>query len=190
MLCAQLKPPSWQPTICCYCCCWWASTAIPGRPGPPTIWFKPLLWAYCYLSVMNYDWASEMCLFYAMAGYSHWRPSGYSRHLSDMKCTVMIWRSWVQTPVGLNLGCVGLLSQVVFELNILYVEEHTGTDIDLEHAPENTWCCSILILYVHSIKSVYFEYKCTDITAMLRSQYKQGGKEQFESVHSIHQVLL
>ena len=36
----QLKPPSWQSTICCYCCCCCASTAIPGRPGPPTIGFK------------------------------------------------------------------------------------------------------------------------------------------------------
>ena len=29
------------------------------------------------------------------------------RRLSDMKCTVMIWRSWVQTPVGSNLGVRG-----------------------------------------------------------------------------------
>ena len=27
-----------------------------------------------------------------------------------MKCTVMIWRSWVRTLVGLNLGCLALLS--------------------------------------------------------------------------------
>ena len=26
------------------------------------------------------------------------------RRLSDMNCTVMIWRSWVQTPVGSNFG--------------------------------------------------------------------------------------
>ena len=32
-----------------------------------------------------------------------------------MDCTVMIWRSWVRTPVGLNLGCVALLPQVVLE---------------------------------------------------------------------------
>ena len=36
-----------------------------------------------------------------------------------MKCTVMIWRSWVGIPVRSNLGCVVLLSQVVLELNIL-----------------------------------------------------------------------
>ena len=41
---------------------------------------------------------------------SDWWPSGYSRRLSNMKCTVMIWRSWVQAPTGLNLGCVVLLS--------------------------------------------------------------------------------
>ena len=35
------------------------------------------------------------------------------RRLSDMKCTVMIWRLWVRTPVGLNLGCAVLLSKVV-----------------------------------------------------------------------------
>ena len=29
--------------------------------------------------------------------------------LSAMKFTVMIWRSWVWTPVGLNLGRVELL---------------------------------------------------------------------------------
>ena len=29
-------------------------------------------------------------------------------HLKDMKCAVMIWRSWVQMPVGSNLGCVVL----------------------------------------------------------------------------------
>ena len=50
--------------------------------------------------------------------WSHWWPSGYSRRLSDMKCTVMIWRSWVQAPTGLNLGWVVLLSWVVLEPNI------------------------------------------------------------------------
>ena len=34
-----------------------------------------------------------MCL----ACRSHWWPSGYSRRLSDMKCTVMIWRSRVRS---------------------------------------------------------------------------------------------
>ena len=42
--------------------------------------------------------------------WSHWWPSGLSRRVSDMKCTVMIWRSWVLTAVRLNLGCVVLLS--------------------------------------------------------------------------------
>ena len=32
------------------------------------------------------------------------------QRLSDMECTVMIWRSWVRTPVGLNLECIVLLS--------------------------------------------------------------------------------
>ena len=29
----------------------------------------------------------------------------------DMKCTVMIWSSWVKIPVRLNLGCVAHLSK-------------------------------------------------------------------------------
>ena len=33
-------------------------------------------------------------------------PSIFILSQSDMKCTVMIWRSWVRTLVGLNLGCV------------------------------------------------------------------------------------
>ena len=38
--------------------------------------------------------------------------SGYinSMCISDMKCTVMTWRSWVQTPIRSNLECVVLLS--------------------------------------------------------------------------------
>ena len=37
---------------------------------------------------------------------SHWWPNGYSRCLSDVKCTVRIWRSWIWTPVRSNLrGC-------------------------------------------------------------------------------------
>ena len=35
-----------------------------------------------------------------------------------MKCTVMIWRSWVLTPVGLNLGCVVPLSKSYLIRNI------------------------------------------------------------------------
>ena len=35
------------------------------------------------------------------------------------KCTVMIWRSWVWTLAGANLGCVVLLSQVVLEPKII-----------------------------------------------------------------------
>ena len=39
-----------------------------------------------------------------------------------MKHTVMIWRSWVKTSVGSNLGCIVLLSQVVLEQkNILHI---------------------------------------------------------------------
>ena len=34
------------------------------------------------------------------------------QHLCDMKCIVMIWRSWVLTPIGLNFGCVVLLSKL------------------------------------------------------------------------------
>ena len=35
--------------------------------------------------------------------------------------TVMIWRSWVWTPVGLNSGCVVLLSKVVLEPKHHYI---------------------------------------------------------------------
>ena len=35
------------------------------------------------------------------------------------KCTVMIWRSWVWTPAGANLGFVVLLSQVVLQPKII-----------------------------------------------------------------------
>ena len=60
---------------------------------------------------------------------SHWWPRGWSRHMSDIKCTVMIWRSWVWTPIRSNLGYVVLLSWVVHEpkisvylpLQIIYV---------------------------------------------------------------------
>ena len=48
----------------------------------------------------------------------HWWLSGWSRHLSDMKCTAMIWRSWVRTLVGLNLGCILFLSQAILEPKI------------------------------------------------------------------------
>ena len=34
------------------------------------------------------------------------------RHLSDMKYTVMVWRSWVWTLVGSKLGCIVLPSIV------------------------------------------------------------------------------
>ena len=37
---SNINPSSWQSTICCYCYRWCASTAIPGRPGPPTIVFE------------------------------------------------------------------------------------------------------------------------------------------------------
>ena len=36
------------------------------------------------------------------------RLDGHHRY---MKCTVMIWRLWVRTLVGLNLGCVVLVSK-------------------------------------------------------------------------------
>ena len=39
MLMAWFKLQSRQPTVCCYCC---ASTTLPGRPGLPTIGFKPI----------------------------------------------------------------------------------------------------------------------------------------------------
>ena len=58
-------------------------------------------------------WTSHVC---PRAFESHWWPSGERRRLSDMKCTVMIWRSWVRTLVGSNLGCIVLLSQAVLDI--------------------------------------------------------------------------
>ena len=63
--------------------------------------------------------------------WSHGWPSGYSRCLSDMKCTVMIWRSkkiwssWVRTMVMSNLGCIVLLSKVVLEPKISFHKNAT-----------------------------------------------------------------
>ena len=37
---ANLKPQSWQPTICCYYCCCCSPTALPGRPSPRTLGFN------------------------------------------------------------------------------------------------------------------------------------------------------
>ena len=40
-ICLNLvKPQIWQQTICCCFCCCCPSTALPGRPGPPTLGFK------------------------------------------------------------------------------------------------------------------------------------------------------
>ena len=38
--------------------------------------------------------------------------------ISHMSCTVMIWRSWIWTPVRSNLGCVVRLSNLHFIQNI------------------------------------------------------------------------
>ena len=38
--------------------------------------------------------------------------------LSDIKGTVMIWMSWVQTTVGSNLGCVNTSIEVILEPKI------------------------------------------------------------------------
>ena len=43
---------------------------------------------------------------------SPWWPNDLDGRLSDMNCIVTIWRSWVQTPVESNLGCVVLLSKL------------------------------------------------------------------------------
>ena len=74
-------------------------------------------------------WCSILTVFlYCLSvNWSHWWPSGCSRHLRGMKCTVMICRSWVRTPVGLNLGCVVLLSQVVLEPNTSSDENNSYT---------------------------------------------------------------
>ena len=59
---------------------------------------------------------------------SHWWPCGWSRCLSDMKCTIMIWRSWVRTPVGLNMGSIVLQSIHTWITNIYLM---TWFDLDL-----------------------------------------------------------
>ena len=44
---------------------------------------------------------------------------GFDKYvLNDNKCTVIIWRSWVQTPFGSNLGCIVLLSHSYLNQNI------------------------------------------------------------------------
>ena len=46
-----------------------------------------------------------------------------SRCLSDMKCIVMIWRSWVRIPVRWNLECVVLLSKLYLNYKYQVTEE-------------------------------------------------------------------
>ena len=79
--------------------------------------------------------------YFQVAIRSRWWLSGWSRRLSDLKCTVMIWRSWVWTPVSSNLECIVLLSYVVLESEI---------------SPRvKSWLSSMFLLYVfgatHSI---------------------------------------
>ena len=62
--------------------------------------------------------------------------------LSDMKCTVMIWRSWVWTPVGSNLGCLHCLV-LLFKL---YLNQIC-----------NVWCCSGSAIY-HSFAARSYSY--------------------------------
>ena len=46
-----------------------------------------------------------------------------NRHLSDMKCTVMMWRSRVRTPAGLKLRCIVLLSKMYLIQKLLITEQ-------------------------------------------------------------------
>ena len=72
-------------------------------------------WILCLVNVGK-DWPASLtgichiCIQYDTS----------SRRLSDMKYTGMIWRSWVWTPVGSNLGCIVLLSKVILEPKMQY----------------------------------------------------------------------
>ena len=74
-----------------------------------------------------------------------------------MKCTVMIWRSWVQTPVGSNLGCVVLLSQVVLEVNIFWFQTEP---------PQYKKHSSCLCIHCKLWQCNITEHHCSDIVLM------------------------
>ena len=52
---------------------------------------------------------------------SHLWPSVSSRRLSGMKSTVMIWRSWVRTPVGSVCSTSVLKSHLIQKYKFLYL---------------------------------------------------------------------
>ena len=77
----------------------------------------------------------------------HWWPSGYSRRLSDMKCTVMIWRSWVQAPTGLNeVRGTSVLSHTltnIFILSFFFFLFHKTKDKGCRSVVNMRTLCSI-----------------------------------------------
>ena len=95
--------------------------------------------------------------------WSHWWPSGYSRHLSAMKYTTMIWRSWVLTPVGSNLWCVILLSKstwikCIHMLNTFHIIKNNGVHLLDTQCCINNYDCEIPInrdrMLMNSQKSI------------------------------------
>ena len=50
----------------------------------------------------------RLCAYRSLLKISHWWPNGESRRLSNIKCTVMIWRSWVQTLARVELEVCGI----------------------------------------------------------------------------------
>ena len=75
------------------------------------VWILPLLWP------AKQQIFSKVLYYYEMCD-TQLGQFVFSRLISDMKCTVMIWRSWVRTLVKSNLVFLVLLSQVVLEPKI------------------------------------------------------------------------
>ena len=74
-----------------------------------------LLHYLCFFYNINYHSAyhqfqtSKVMWQYISFAKAPWWPSG--EDYWDMKCTVMIWRSWVRTPFRSNVGCMVFLSK-------------------------------------------------------------------------------
>ena len=69
-----------------------------------------------------------------------------------MKCTVMIWRSWVQTPVRSNLGCVVHLPKLYLNKTSFVTSTASGRDDRDSSRPLFTELYYSACVYLHSIK--------------------------------------
>ena len=66
-------------------------------------------WNIVHCSLLHWSIELPHLLWHSEVKQCHWWPSGWSRRLSDMKCTVMIWSSRVRTLAGSNLRCLVLI---------------------------------------------------------------------------------